>query len=49
MNMFTKRWPPEASANIPINTSIKCKPADLQTRQEVKADEQKNNSTEAGE
>lgn len=48
-NMFPKRWPPEAAANIPRNTSIKCKPADSQTRQEVKADEQKNNSTEAGE
>lgn len=47
--MFPKRWPPEAAANIPRNTSIKWKPADSQTRQEVKADEQKNNSTEAGE
>lgn len=35
--------PPEAAPHIFINTSIKCKPIDSQTRQEVKADEQKNN------
>lgn len=33
--------PPGAAPHISINTSIKCKPADSQTRQEVKADEQK--------
>lgn len=36
--------PPGAAPHISINTSIKCKPVDSQTRQEVKADEQKNNT-----
>lgn len=40
--------PPGAAPNITANTSIKCKPVDSQTRQEVKADKQKklNNVTE---
>lgn len=40
--------PPGAAPNITVNTSIKCKPVDSQTRQEVKADKQKklNNVTE---
>lgn len=33
---------PGPAPHISINTIIKCKPADSQTRQEVKADEQKN-------
>lgn len=33
--------PPEALPRISINTSTKCKPVDSQTRQELKADEQK--------
>lgn len=36
--------PPGAASHISINTSVKCKPVDSQTRQEVKADEQKNNT-----